>query len=155
MNGSKNNGRSAVTILRSIWAVVAGYLTLSLLVIILLVIAVTIVPQWKKTADGAYLATNLMLSVVSAAFGGYVCARLSPDRPLGHALALGLVTLVLGVLYALSMPTEAGRAAPPGWYGPALAVLALPSVLLGALVFTRTHRPAAPRQPDRVPTASP
>ena len=88
MEGSKSGGRNAVTILRSIGAVVAGYLVEGLLVMTLVVLAVIIVPQWQETADGAYLATNMMLNVIAAIAGGYVCARLSPDRPLGHALAL-------------------------------------------------------------------
>ena len=150
MEGSKSGGRNAVTILRSIGAVVAGYLVEGLLVMTLVVLAVIIVPQWQETADGAYLATNMMLNVIAAIAGGYVCARLSPDRPLGHALALGLVTLLLGVLYALHMPTEASRPALPDWNGTAIAMIALPSILLGALVFTRTRRRTGDtQQPSR------
>ncbi|MCB1217012.1 hypothetical protein KDL44_06445 [bacterium] len=148
-NSQDSIRRSPLSVLLSIWAVLAGYLTLSILVMLLLMVALVIVPEWRETVSGGYLLANILLSIISAAAGGYVTARIAPASPLGHGLALGLISLLFGVLYAMNMPTEPGRPEPPEWYGVLLAVLALPSVMLGALVRVRTlpasARPAGKR----------
>ncbi len=132
------NQRGVMHVMRSIWAVLAGYLTLAILVMLLLMIVLAIVPRWQASVSSDYLAANIMLSIISAMAGGWVCARLAPDRPLAHGLALGIISLVLGVLYALDTPLGAGRTAPPQWYGVLLALLALPSVLAGTMLRIRT-----------------
>ena len=128
------------TILRSIVAVVVGYLSLSICVMVLLVVALALVPAWQGTVTGGYLATNIMLSIISAAIGGWVCARLAPSRPLLHGNILGLIALALGILYALSPMEDGGRSQPPGWYAPMLAMLAWPSVVLGTQIYIRTEQ---------------
>lgn len=141
------------TILRSIVAVVVGYLSLSICVMVLLVLALALVPGWQGTVTGGYLATNIMLSIISAAIGGWVCARLAPSRPLLHGNVLGLIALVLGILYVLSPAEDGGHAQPPGWYALMLAMLAWPSVILGTLIFIRT-RPGRPRNNGNQSTVS-
>jgi hypothetical protein len=59
--------------------------------------------------------------------GSYLTARLAPDRPMSHALALGGVGLLLSIGGAVAM-WNAG----PAWYPLGLAASALPCAWLGA-----------------------
>ena len=62
--------------------------------------------------------------------GGYIAARLAPDRPMAHALALGIIGV--GISLAGTVATwNGGTAFGPKWYQLALIVIALPSSWLG------------------------
>jgi len=63
--------------------------------------------------------------------GSWLTARLAPDRPMRHALALGWVGLALSITGTIAM-WNAG----PHWYPLALAASALPCAWLGG----RLHR---------------
>jgi hypothetical protein len=62
--------------------------------------------------------------------GCWLTARLAPDRPMAHALALGAIGTVLSVAGAAAM-WNAG----PHWYPIALALSALPCAYLGARLY--------------------
>jgi hypothetical protein len=64
--------------------------------------------------------------------GSYLTARLAPDRPMRHALALGAVGLVLSIAGAVAL-WDAG----PAWYPLSLAASALPCGWLGARLHGR------------------
>ena len=64
--------------------------------------------------------------------GSYLTARLAPDRPMRHALALGAIGLVLSIAGAVAL-----WSAGPAWYPLGLAASALPCAWLGA----RLHGP--------------
>jgi hypothetical protein len=59
--------------------------------------------------------------------GSYLTARLAPDRPMRHALALGAIGLVLSIAGAIAL-WDTG----PAWYPIVLAASALPCAWLGA-----------------------
>jgi hypothetical protein len=58
--------------------------------------------------------------------GSYVAARLAPTRPMRHALALGVLGLVISTLAAVAM-WEPG----PAWYSLANIAIALPCAWAG------------------------
>ncbi len=58
--------------------------------------------------------------------GSYVAARLAPSRPMGHALALGLLGVVISTIGAVAM-WDFG----PAWYSLANIALALPCAWAG------------------------
>lgn len=64
--------------------------------------------------------------------GGYVTAALAPDRPMRHAIILGTVGIVLGVLGAI-----ATWGITPAWFTISLLALGLPCVWLGGRLRTR------------------
>ena len=68
--------------------------------------------------------------VVYAVAGGYVAARLAPGRPMAHALALGVVGLVVSAAGAAATWNE-GPAFGPRWYPLALVATALPCAWAG------------------------
>jgi hypothetical protein len=64
--------------------------------------------------------------------GCYLAARLAPDHPMGHALALGVIGFLLaslGTYVMWSMGTH--------WYPIALIVSALPCAWIGGWLYTR------------------
>ncbi len=70
--------------------------------------------------------------------GSALTARLAPDRPMRHALALGTIGLVLSVGGAIAM-WDAG----PAWYPLGLAASALPCAWLGGRLDERRANAAA------------
>jgi hypothetical protein len=76
--------------------------------------------------------------------GSALTARLAPDRPMRHALALGAIGLVLSIAGAAAL-WNAG----PHWYPIAIAASALPSAWLGAR-WLGARRPRRDRAPGDV-----
>ncbi|HEY2070013.1 MAG TPA: hypothetical protein VGG48_10705 [Rhizomicrobium sp.] len=69
------------------------------------------------------------------AFGGTLAARLAPDYPIGHALALGVLWLAMG-LSGLFFPHTPF----PAWYAIAVGVEAVPFAWLGGWMVVRRQR---------------
>jgi hypothetical protein len=117
---------------RSIGAVVAG-----LLVVIILSIGTDVVmhaskifPPWgERMTDTLFVLATAYRSVYAVA-GGYLAARLAPDRPMKHALVLGFVGLASSIAGLLAT-WNAGPELGPRWYPLALVVTALPCAWLG------------------------
>ena len=127
---------------RSIWAVVAGVLGI--------IIATTLVdiglhlagifpaPPEPLTDSLAWLASSYRLIIGIG--GGYLTARLAPDRPLRHALILGYVGIVLGLVGVIAT-WNLGLG--PRWYPISLVVLAVPQCWLGGWLRERQMQGAA------------
>ena len=74
---------------------------------------------------------------VFSVVGGYITAALAPNRPLRHAVILGIIGLVASTIAAIvTIPMEIA----PAWYPIALAILALPCTWLGGKLRTRTRK---------------
>jgi len=69
--------------------------------------------------------------------GGYITARLAPDRPMAHVWALGIIGLFAAVAGTVAT-WNAGPEFGPKWYPLALVALALPSVWAGGRLARRT-----------------
>jgi hypothetical protein len=76
------------------------------------------------------IAYRLVYGVVA----GYVTARLAPRNPMQHALILGVVGTVLGLVGAIG---SAGKDLGPAWYTYGLAASSIPTVWLGAMLHQR------------------
>jgi hypothetical protein len=117
---------------RSIGAVLVG-----LLVVVVLSVGTDVVlhsarvfPPWgQPTSDALLLLATAYRTLYSIA-GAYLTALLAPDRPMGHALMLGAVGLVLASVGALATWNK-GPAFGPHWYPLALVALAVPQCWLG------------------------
>jgi hypothetical protein len=118
-------------IFKSIGAVIAGF-------IVILVLSVgtdTVLEQIGVFPRQALFDTGLLLIALAyrsvySVIGCYLTAKLAPDRPMRHALALGL----LGVAVSAA-GTIAARDLGPLWYGVALVVIALPLAWLSGRLF--------------------
>lgn len=121
---------------RSIGAVLAGFVAVAVLSVgtdIALVVAGIFPPLTQPAAftTGLLLLATVYRSAYSVA-GSYLAARLAPDHPMRHALALGVLGLAVSIVGAVVM-----REAGPAWYPLALIVLALPCAGLGGILFRR------------------
>jgi hypothetical protein len=129
---------------RSIGAVLAG-----LLVIVILSTATDSVlhatgvfPPYGEPMAGALFVLALAYRIVYAVAGSYVTARLAPDRPMQHALLLGVIGVVLstaGTVATWGRGPEFG----PKWYALAVIAIALPCAWAGARLRSMQLRPRA------------
>jgi hypothetical protein len=124
---------------KSIWAVVAGVLVIivvTTLVDIALHLAGIFPPLGQPINDVlALLATSYR--VVISIGGAWLTARLAPERPMKHAVILGVVGTVLGIV---GVVTTWNLGLGPRWYPIALAVLALPQCWAGGKLYELQSR---------------
>jgi hypothetical protein len=118
--------------IRSVLAVLAGYLTMVLGVTAFFAAVLTIayggMPEPSAFRPPAWLLLAELLSgVLLAATGGYVCAFIARRREMAHAYALVAVVLLLGVASAV-----VDHGTKPLWASLALPVLAAVAALAGA-----------------------
>ena len=129
--------------LRRVGAVLAGLLA----VVVLSTVTDSVLhatgifpPEGQPMSDALFVLATAYRMVYGVA-GGYVAARLAPDRPMTHALVLGGVGVVLSSARAIAT-WNAGPEFGPRWYPLLLVVTALPCAwaggrLLGAPVPAR------------------
>jgi len=116
---------------KSIGAVLSGFLV----IVILSVVTDTILEQNGVLPQGALFDTGLLLLAllyrsIYSVLGAYVTARLAPQRPIRHAIALGLLGIFVSGLGAY-----VGQDLGPAWYGLALVLVSLPLAWLGGREF--------------------
>lgn len=129
--------------LRSLGAIIAGFVTATVLVMACTFIAVAAMlppagPGQMPEPTPAYLVVNLAYSLLAAFIGGEVTARLAGRAPMGHAMALGVVLLVLGIAGA-AMTSDGRQGSQPGWYLYAVATLGWAGASLGGLRRARSQ----------------
>lgn len=120
---------------RSIGAVLAGILAgviLSIGTDVVLHLAGIFPALGERVADKLLLLATAYRTIYSIA-GSYITARLAPDRPMRHALAGGVVGLIVSTAGAVATWNR-GPAFGPHWYPFALIVLAMPCAWLGGVL---------------------
>jgi hypothetical protein len=122
------------SLLRSTTAVLLGFIAAVVLSLgtdqVLHVLKVY--PPWGQSMyDQGLCLLALAYRIVYTIVGGYITARYAPHAPMGHALALGVVGLVVGGAGAIvTIPMHLS----PAWYPIALALTALPCAWLGGVL---------------------
>jgi drug/metabolite transporter (DMT)-like permease len=86
-------------------------------------------PMGEPMGDGLFLLATAY-RIVYGVVGCYIAARLAPDRPMPHALALGVVGVVVSALGAAATWNR-GPAFGPHWYPLALIAISMPCAWLG------------------------
>ena len=123
--------------LKSIGAVVAGFVAVVVLSLGTDVVlhATGVFPPWdRRMSDALFLLATVYRTVYCIA-GSYIAARLAPNRPMAHALVLGVVGLVVSAAGAV-VTWNKGPAFGPHWYPVALIVTAIPCAWLGGRLRT-------------------
>jgi hypothetical protein len=119
-------------ILKSVGAVVAGLLAIVVLSTATdgILWAAGIMPKPDQPQVDALLLLAAVYRTLYSIAGAYLTARLAPDKPVQHALVLGAIGIVLGLVGLVATwnwaPSVGHR-----WYPIALVLLALPQCWLG------------------------
>ena len=128
--------------LRSIGAVLAG-----LVLIVVLSTATDMLlhgtggfPPAGQPMSGPLFLVALGYRVAYGIAGGYVTARLAPDRPVRHALVLGAIGLVVGAIGTVAI-WNSGPEFGPKWYSIAVALTAPPCTWIGGRLRTDGGEP--------------
>ena len=126
-------------ILRSIAAVVAGFLATFMLSIVTDIVlhGIGVFPPWGQPMSNALFVLATAYRVIYTIAGGYITARLAPNRPMTHVWILGLIGFLaatVGTVATWNKGPEFG----PKWYPIALIVTALPCVWLGGKLARRS-----------------
>ena len=128
-------------ILRSIGAVVAGFVTvfaLSVLTDIVLVAAGMFPdPQHPELYSNGQYALITFYTALYSVVGAYLAAWLAPGKPLTHALVLGLLGTLASAAGGAAMWSKATG---HEWYPIALIIIALPACWLGGILYIRRRR---------------
>ena len=94
--------------------------------------ATGVYPPWDQPIDDklALLATSYR--IVISIGGAWLTARLAPTKPMKHALILGLVGTVLGLVGVVA---TWNRGLGPRWYPIGRAALAIPQCWVGGKLY--------------------
>lgn len=128
--------------IRSVLSVVGAFFVVAVLVG--LTTALTAQLMLGSTGPGtdpttAFLAVNLIYSVLFAIVGGYVAATVSDHSPLLHAAALSVFMMVLG-LASWIINDRQPVPGQPDWYPWVITLLVPPTAVLGGILVTRRTR---------------
>ena len=90
-------------------------------------------PPWGQTmSDGLFLLATAY-RIVYTVIGSYVAARLAPDRPMWHAMVLGVVGLVVSLAGA-AVTWNTQPPVGPHWYALLIAGISIPCAWLGGRI---------------------
>jgi hypothetical protein len=121
--------------LKSIWAIFAGMVVgagLAMLTDVFLSLFGII--SFSRIVSGWSLLLALVYRAIYTVLSGYIAARLAPDRPLGHAITLGAIGVIVTVLGSIAAWS---KSAGYEWYPIALIVITLPCCYLGGKLRVR------------------
>lgn len=121
---------------RSTGAVLAGLLAIVILSTLgdVVMHATGVFPPWgQPMSDSLFLLATAYRIVFSIA-GCYLTARLAPDRPMQHALVLGVIGIVISAAGAAATWNR-GPEFGPHWYPLLLVAVSLPCAWLGGALY--------------------
>lgn len=115
---------------RSIWAVVVGVLaTIVVTTLVDIVLhAIGVFPPMDQPINDALALLATSYRIVISVGAAWLTARLAPTKPMRHAIILGIIGTVLGIVGVVAT-WNLGLG--PRWYPIALAALAIPQCWAG------------------------
>jgi hypothetical protein len=133
-------------VLRRIGAVLAGLLAIFVLSLgtDAVLHATSVFPPWGQPMGDALFLLATAYRIVYGVAGSYVTARLAPDRPMQHALALGAVGVAFSTAGAVATWGR-GPEFGPAWYALAVIAMAMPCAWAGGRLG---------KEPEGLPEAS-
>jgi hypothetical protein len=127
----------------SILAVFAGFLFIILVTTLVDVVlhATGVYPPMNQPINDALALLATSYRIVISVAGAWLTARLAPNNPITHAMILGVVGTILGLVGVVAT-WNLGLG--PRWYAIALAVLAIPQCWAGGKIYELTSGKASP-----------
>ena len=124
---------------KSIWAVVAGVLVIIVVTTLVDIVlhATRVFPPMDQPINDALALLATSYRIVISIGGAWVTARLAPEKPMKHAMILGVAGLVLGLVGVVAT-WNLGLG--PRWYPISLAVLAIPQCWVGGKLYEMQSR---------------
>lgn len=118
---------------RSVAALLAGFVAVVILSLAAdkLMYATGIFPPIGQPIPDNRFFLALAYRTAIGIFGGYLVAKIAPDRPMRHSLLSGGIGLLISTL-GVVLTWDAGPEFGPHWYPIALAATALPTAWAGA-----------------------
>lgn len=92
--------------------------------------ATGVFPPWGKPMSDALFGVATSYRIVISVAGCYIAARLAPARPMGHALVLGAIGVVISAIGA-AVTWNRGPEFGPHWYPLLLIAVAMPCAWAG------------------------
>ncbi len=126
-----------MNIARAFLALVAGFLTMAVLVGVITALLVKLAPGFVGEHGHprrSYILVNMLYSFFASVAGGYVTAQMGSENPLVHILVLAVVILLLSGASAVQQ-----RGRQPLAYQLALVVLSPVGVMAGGLLQLKVH----------------
>ena len=127
--------------LKSFLAVVAGFIAIVILSTVTDVVMEKsgVTPGFEvQNQQGIYIWWMLLIAliyrIVYSVAGCYLTARLAPNRPMQHAIILGIVGVVVSALGTIVMWEKSSH-----WYPIALIVVSLPCAWLGGRLAAKSR----------------
>ena len=122
---------------RSVGSVAAGVVFIVVVTTLVDIVlhAAHVFPPVDQPIDDRLSALATSYRFVISVAGAWLTARLAPEKPMTHAMRLGYVGVVLG-LVGLAATWKLGLG--PRWYPIALVVLAIPQCWLGGRIYEKT-----------------
>jgi hypothetical protein len=121
--------------LKSIGAVIAGFALLVILSVITdSILEKTGIMKKEPFVENPVwlIAIIILYRTIFNTLGCYLTARLAPNRPMKHAIILGIIGVVLTIVGLIAMWDI-----PPRWYPISLMVLTLPAAWVGGKTAIR------------------
>jgi hypothetical protein len=122
-------GSGMPSLLRSMIAVIVGYVVMMVVVIALTLVMVKTMGLKSGHPTPGYLAVNVVYSLAAAFLGGATTGSIAVERRVRHGIILGMVMLVMGALSYVHY-----RGGQPGWYQAMMVVVPSLAAVLGAKV---------------------
>lgn len=124
---------------RTVWAVLAGFIVIVILSMgIDAIMHVTgVFPPYGQAMTNGLYAWATIYRVISSIIGCYVTARLAPNRPMAHALYLGVLGVLISAVATVATWNR-GPAFGPHWYPIALVLVAIPCAWIGGSIYEGT-----------------
>jgi hypothetical protein len=130
-------------VLRSVFAVVTGYLVMMVTVGLATFVLQAIEPAWFRLGTPPppqYLALSAAYSAIAAFCAGWLTGRFGQVKPLQHAIAMALLAFLLSIVPALMF----GVRTEPRWFQVVPSVLMPATVIAGGWLRARALEASAP-----------
>jgi hypothetical protein len=119
---------------KSIWAVVAGVLFIVIVTTLvdIMLHATGVFPPMDQPINDTLALLATSYRIVITVGGAWLTARLAPNKPMKHAMILGYVGVVMGLI---GLVATWNLALGPRWYPILLVVLAIPQCWAGGRIY--------------------